>query len=410
MKFQQLTGPVMAKGVEDTAFYRYNRLVSLNEVGGDPSRFGTTPAEFHRQNAERRRRRPHGLLASSTHDTKRSEDVRARIDVLSELPREWRAALNRWARLNRRHKTRIGGRPAPDQADEYLLYQTLLGAWPDEEEGRGGSVFVDRIVAYVEKATREAQRRTDWTNPDAAYEEATRRFVRAVLDPESGGAFLEDVAALRATVVHAGAFNALSQQLLKLTAPGAPDLYQGTELWDLSLVDPDNRRPVDFARRARLARALGRRRPSPALARELVAAKADGRIKLYLSQRALACRRGRPELFADGEYLPLAARGDRAEHVVAFARRLADPPAEAIVVVPRLVAGLLRGAAVPPTGPEVWGETALPVPGAGDGAAYRNVFTGETVRAVDGEGGTALPLAEVFASFPVALLERAGEG
>ncbi|MDP9366041.1 MAG: malto-oligosyltrehalose synthase, partial [Chloroflexota bacterium] len=314
MKFQQLTGPVMAKGVEDTAFYRFNRLVSLNEVGGDPSRFGTTLAEFHRQNAERRRRRPHGLLASSTHDTKRSEDVRARIDVLSELPREWRAALNRWARLNRRHKTRIGGRPAPDRADEYLLYQTLLGAWPDEAEGRDGAEFADRIVAYLEKATREAQRRTDWTNPDEAYEEATRRFVRALLDPETGGPFLEDLASLRATVVHAGAFNALAQLLLKLSAPGVPDLYQGTELWDLSLVDPDNRRPVDFAERARLARALARRRTTSALARELVATKADGRIKLYLAQRALACRRERPDLFADGEYVPLAARGERAEH------------------------------------------------------------------------------------------------
>ena len=427
MRFQQLTGPVMAKGVEDTAFYRYHRLVSLNEVGGDPARFGTPPAAFHRQNAERRRRWPHALLASSTHDTKRSEDVRARIAVLSELPGAWRAAINRWARLNRRHKTRVDGRPAPDRNDECLLYQTLLGVWPEEgPDGDGGSppepAFTERIVAYMAKATREAQIHTSWNAPHEAYEAATTGFVRALLDPATGGPFLKDAAALRATLAHVGAFNALSQQLLKLTSPGVPDLYQGTELWDLSLVDPDNRRSVDYAGRMRRLRELRRRRPSPRLARDLVAAKADGRVKLFLTQRALDCRRARPDLFARGAYLPLEARGGTAtgaeagDHVCAFARRTDEPAAEVVVAVPRLVAGLCgargdgKSEPIPPTGGGIWGDATLPVPGLVGGERYRNVFTDERVGAMAAAGGGALPLAAVFASFPVALLERVGDG
>ncbi len=406
MKFQQLTGPVMAKGLEDTAFYRYHRLAALNEVGGDPARFGTPLAAFHRQNIERRRRWPHGLLAASTHDTKRSEDVRARIAVLSELPREWRAAINRWARLNRRHKTRVDGRPAPDRNDEYLLYQTLLGAWPDEEEGRTAEPdFVDRIAAYLEKAIREAQVNTSWANPNQEYEAATQRFVRALLDPGTGAPFLDDASALRSKVAHFGSFTALAQQLLKLTAPGVPDIYQGTDLWDLSLVDPDNRRPVDYARRARLLRAIQRRRVSPRLARELVAAKTDGRIKLFVTQRTLACRQERPDLFATGDYLPLETQGAVREHVCAYTRRTTAPTAEIVVAVPRLITGLCRGELIPPTGAAVWGDAVLLLPDTGS-PHYRNIFTGETVKATPVEGHAALALAEVFASFPIALLER----
>ncbi|MCD6034233.1 MAG: malto-oligosyltrehalose synthase, partial [Thermomicrobiales bacterium] len=320
MKFQQLTGPVMAKGVEDTAFYRYNRLVALNEVGSDPAAFGMSVAEFHRENAERARRWPHGLLTSSTHDTKRSEDVRARIAVLSELPREWRAAVNRWARLNRRGKTRVEGASAPDRNDEYLFYQTLLGAWPWGTE-TPDEAFVARIEAFMLKAARESQVHTSWVNPDPAYEDALQRFVRAALDTSRPNPFLEDFAALREMVAHAGAINALAQQLLKLTAPGVPDIYQGTELWDQSLVDPDNRRPVDYRQRTRLLRGLQRGRPGRRLAADLLETKADGRIKLYLTSRALACRATFPDLFARGAYIPLAAEGAAADHVVAFARR-----------------------------------------------------------------------------------------
>ncbi|HEX5499376.1 MAG TPA: malto-oligosyltrehalose synthase, partial [Thermomicrobiales bacterium] len=283
MKFQQLTGPVMAKGLEDTAFYIYNRLVSLNEVGGDPAIFGVGPELFHRHNASRRRRWPHELLASSTHDTKRSEDVRARIDVLSEMPREWRAALNRWTRLNRRHRGRVDGASAPARNDEYLFYQTLLGAWPFDAT-RPDAEFVDRIETFMLKAVREAQVHTSWINPNEAYETALAAFVRGVLG-DGQDAFFDDFAGLRQTVAHLGAFNALAQQLLKLTAPGVPDIYQGTELWDFSLVDPDNRRPVDYAVRSRLLKALRRRKPSPALTTELLDQKADGRIKLYLTDR-----------------------------------------------------------------------------------------------------------------------------
>jgi (1->4)-alpha-D-glucan 1-alpha-D-glucosylmutase len=403
MKFQQLTGPVMAKGVEDTAFYRYNRLVALNEVGSDPAAFGTSVAEFHRENAERARRWPHGLLTSSTHDTKRSEDVRARITVLSELPREWRAAVNRWARLNRRAKTRVEGASAPDRNDEYLFYQTLLGAWPWNAE-TPDEAFVARIEAFMLKAAREAQVHTSWVNADPAYEEALQQFVRAALDVSRPNPFLEDFATLRAMVAHAGAFNALAQQLLKLTVPGVPDIYQGTELWDQSLVDPDNRRPVDYARRARLLRGLERRRPGRRLAADLLETKADGRVKLYLTSRALACRTAYPDLFACGDYIPLAAEGAAADHVVAFARR--DAENEFLTVVPRLVVALTRKELIDPIGSEVWANTRLLLPEAEPGTRYRDVFSGETIKVTAGDDGAGLPLSEIFASFPFSLLER----
>ena len=404
MRFQQLTGPVMAKGVEDTAFYIYNRLLALNEVGSDPAAFGTSVAEFHRQNTERARRWPYALLTSSTHDTKRSEDVRARIAVLSELPREWRAAVNRWARLNRRHKTRVEGTPAPDRNDEYVFYQTVLGAWPWGMETPDAE-FVERIDAFMLKAVREAQVHTTWINPDEAYEAALREFVRAALDTSRPNPFLEDIATLRETIDHTGAINALAQQLLKLTAPGVPDIYQGTEVWDQSLVDPDNRRPVDYRQRARLLRGLQRRRPGRRLAADLLETKADGRVKLYLTSRALACREAHPDLFARGDYIPLTAEGTAADHVVAFARRDADR--EFIVAVPRLVAGLIGRERRDPIGPDIWGDTRLRLPGAEPGARYRDIFSGETIKASVSDDGTLLHLADVFAAFPFALLERA---
>jgi (1->4)-alpha-D-glucan 1-alpha-D-glucosylmutase len=404
MKFQQLTGPVMAKGLEDTAFYVYNRLASLNEVGGDPAAFGVAPAEFHRQNAARGRRWPHAMLTSSTHDTKRSEDVRARIDVLSELPREWRAALNRWTRLNRRKKRKLEDGLAPDRNDEYLFYQTLLGAWPFGSEAPDADL-VDRIDAYMLKAVREAQVHTAWVNPNQAYEAALSAFVRAALDTSGANPFLDDLAALRRTVDHLGAINALAQQLLKLTAPGVPDVYQGTELWDQSLVDPDNRRPVNYAQRAAALAELRRRAPSSDLAKELLVRQADGRIKLWLTHRALACRRSWPELFAEGDYVPVEAMGSAAEHVVAFARRQGER--EALVAVPRLVGGLLRGKAVDPLGAGVWGNTRLAIPTTESGTAYRDVFTGQILRSVAGsDDATTLALAEVFTALPFALLER----
>jgi (1->4)-alpha-D-glucan 1-alpha-D-glucosylmutase len=410
MKFQQLTGPVMAKGLEDTAFYRYNRLLSLNEVGSDPAQFGIDVAQFHRQNSERLRRWPRAMLASATHDTKRGEDVRARINVLSEIPRDWRAALNRWARLNRKHKTRVEGAAAPDRNDEYALYQTLLGAWPDRIEEPGPD-WVERIQATMLKSVREAARQTSWQAPNDAYEAALRTFIAAILDPRRGAAFLSDLSTLQRRVAHIGAFNALGMQLLKLTSPGVPDVYQGTELWDRSLVDPDNRRPVDYTQRASLLRALRRRRPSVGLAGELLASKDDGRIKLWVTARALAARQRDPDLFGLGEYLPLEVRGTRRDQACAFARRLVDEHGarEVIVVVPRLVASLVA-ADEAPLGAAVWGDAALGLPDSAAGGAYRNLFTNQRLTVVAGDDGAALPLAEVFAAFPVALLERVSDG
>src|SRR5947209_6810090 len=272
-RFQQVTGPVMAKGVEDTAFYVYNRLVSLNEVGGEPDRFGIGLAGFHRQNAARLQRWPHSMLATSTHDTKRSEDVRARINVLSEVPEEWRGALLRWTRLNMARKSIVQGELAPDANDEYLFYQVLLGAWPFDPTPEELSIFRERLVAYMLKAIKEAEVHTSWVNPNAEYEAAVRDFVTQVVSDDPHTPFRQDLAPLQRRVAFYGQVNALSQTLLKLTAPGVPDVYQGQELWDFSLVDPDNRRPVDYGRRRALLDELRARAEPPdadlaALARE----------------------------------------------------------------------------------------------------------------------------------------------
>ena len=389
-KFQQLTGPVMAKGLEDTAFYAYFRLSSLNEVGGDPAQFGVDVREFHRQNAQRLERWPNAMLTSSTHDTKRSEDVRARISALSEMPRVWRAAQNRWARANRRFKTKIDGALAPDRNDESLLYQTLLGAWPLGVAAPGDD-FVDRIAAYLLKAIREAQAHSSWLNPNEAYDGAASAFVRGVLSP-SNSLFLDDFAVLQARVVAAGAINGLTQQLLKLTAPGVPDIYQGTEVWDFSLVDPDNRRPVDYQMRQQLLDRLD----DPGLVENW----ADGRIKLSVTQRTLAFRRENAGLFAEGGYLPLTAAGAGAHHLIAFARQLGER--EAIIIAPRLSDSLTAGSVDAPVG-GVWSGTRLALPRSLAGVQFRDLFTGELF---DASESRDLDLAAVLATFPVALLER----
>jgi (1->4)-alpha-D-glucan 1-alpha-D-glucosylmutase len=397
LKFQQTSGPVMAKGVEDTAFYIYNRLVALNEVGGEPDRFGTPLAEFDRFNAERAARTPYALLATSTHDTKRSEDVRARMSVLSELPREWRVALARWHRLNRRHKATLEEGEAPTRNDEYLLYQTLLGAWPLEEmDAAAYASFVRRLQAYMLKATKEAKANTSWVNSNEAYDRAVADFVAAILR-RGRNPFLKDFLPFERRIRRYGLFNALSQTLLKLTSPGVPDIYQGNEVWDFSLVDPDNRRPVDFERRAALLRALQRRRPSPSLARELVGTLEDGRIKLHVTQAALAARRANPELFTCGAYVPLPAAGARAENVCAFRREHAGR--RALVVAPRFYTRL-AGEGAEPLGALAWADTTLEAP---DGR-YRDAFTGERLRV----RGGSVALAELCAHFPVALLLEEG--
>ena len=397
LKLQQVTGPVTAKAVEDTAFYTHLRLVSLNEVGGEPGRFGTPPEEVHALFAERRERFPASLNGTSTHDTKRSEDVRVRIDALTEIPGEWRSTLVRWTRMNRPHVAGENGQAAPDRADEVLLYQTLAGAFPDEGLRPGTppfAAFVERIQRYMEKAMREAKRHTSWTSPNELYEAAVRGFVERVL---SSPPFLGDLSALAGRLARAGRISSLAQTALKCAAPGVPDVYQGCELWDLSLVDPDNRRPVDFAARGRALEELDAelaKGPAAraALARRLSSPEAlrDGRAKLLLLRTALRLRQALRDLFLEGDYLPLAAEGPLARRVFAFAR--VNGHRALVCAVPRLVLAPLDAG----DGRIRW-EGALPLPG-GLPRRWRDAVSGAV------REGPALAIAELFADFPVALL------
>lgn len=399
MKAQQLTGPVMAKAVEDTLFYRYVRLVCLNEVGGDPDRFGLSPAAFHKGNQERLRHWPHQLLATATHDHKRGADTRVRIAVLSEMPEEWARAAKRWSRLNRLKKRQGGDeRPAPGRNDEYLLYQTLVGAWPLDlaaTDADGLRAFAERVQGYMLKAVRESKYRSNWAQPNADYEEALARFVGGILDPERSAAFLEDLAAFVAKVAPAGAVNGLAQTLLKATAPGVPDLYQGEEYWDLSLVDPDNRRPVDWPARHRSLEAG----TPPA---DLLAEWRDGRVKQHVLAAALRDRRDRHALYAEGEYVPVEASGAQADRVLAFLRRREGQVA--LVVVPRLALALLGdGAASPAIPAEAWGDTVLHLPEIRNGEGLSDLVGGVRVELpADGR----LPVGTVLRHLPVALLAR----
>jgi (1->4)-alpha-D-glucan 1-alpha-D-glucosylmutase len=403
-KFQQVTSPVMAKGVEDTAFYVYNRLASLNEVGGDPGRFGAPPAEIHRFLQERQASWPWSLSPLSTHDTKRGEDVRARLNVLSEIPEEWKERLTRWRRLNEAQRVQADDELAPDHNEQYLLYQTLLGAWPLEPcPAEEFAEFVRRVQAYMLKAIHEAKVHSSWINPNKAYDDGVQEFVARLLDGERSRPFLEDFKDFQRRISQYGLFNSLSQTLLRIAAPGAPDTYQGTELWDFSLVDPDNRRPVDYARRREMLRSLKARVASDGddlrgLARELTAAKEDGRVKLYLTCRALQCRREQPGLFADGAYVPLEADGPRKDQVFGFVR--ARDGRKAAAIVPRFVSRLAPTTAHVPTG-RVWEETVLRLPATAGAVRWRNVFTGEVLTP---SPEATLPMADVLAHFPVALL------
>ena len=403
LRFQQLTSPVTAKGLEDTAFYRFFPLSSLNEVGGEPAIFGTALGRFHERNHDRRETWPHALSATSTHDTKRSEDVRARVNVLSEIPEEWNRAIYRWREMNRPKKARVEGGAAPDANEEYLLYQTLVGTWPLEEAGdEGHEAYVARIRAYMQKAVKEAKLHTSWINPDEEYERAVADFVGAVLDRGANAPFVADLAAFQRLTARAGMLNSLSQTLLKVAAPGVPDFFQGTEVWDFSLVDPDNRRPVDYGLRRRLLDSLreGEEAGRAALTEELLASPEDGRVKLYVTSRALNFRRARAALFAEGEYVPLEAEGPRARCAVAFARRLGNEEVLAVAgrFFTRLGAGGAGGLRL---AGDAWGETSLPLGGLG-GRRFRDVFTGAEFEA----GGGRLPLSSVLSPLPVALLER----
>jgi (1->4)-alpha-D-glucan 1-alpha-D-glucosylmutase len=406
MKFQQLTSAVMAKGVEDTAFYRYNRLVSLNEVGGDPSRFGTSVEQFHRANQERIACWPRSMLSSSTHDSKRSEDVRARIDVLSEIPAEWRLKLRSWRDWNRNKKRIIEDEPAPARNDEYLLYQTLTGTWPSGfVDDAGWSEFSQRIEQYMIKAAREAKVHTSWANTNPDYEGALSQFIRAILAHNAKNKFLADFAEFQNRVARIGMFNSLSQCLLKLTSPGVPDIYQGNELWQFNLVDPDNRRPVDFQRPKRLLDELRGNDLSPQELLNHVSRLAtsldDDSAKLHLTWKTLGLRRKEPRLFQDGSYIPLNVSAPKGEHVVAYARE--HDGRSAIVVVPILCAKLLGGNLQTVSDERAWADTCVEIP-IPEVACYHNIFTGECIP-VSGNGQARfLAVAKMFRHFPVALL------
>lgn len=406
MKFQQLTAPAMAKGLEDTAFYRFNRLISLNEVGGDPAKFGRTPEEFHSANAAAAKQWPHTMLASATHDTKRGEDIRARLNVLSEMPAEWRQTVLKWSQLNAGNKTMVGGLPAPDANDEYLLYQTLVGAWPpDGESHEGLKSFCARVVTFMLKAVKEAKINTSWSEPSEAYENALRNFIERILADHGNDAFLEDLRSFARRVSFFGRTNSLSQTLLKITSPGVPDFYQGSELWDLSLVDPDNRRPVDYSLRRKLLQELKKRFAQKNFAEslsELLFTDKVGSAKLCLIWLALNFRKEQRDVFDCGDYVPLSAHGEKHEHVCAFARIYNGRTI--VVVVPRLVFGLTEGNESQPLGDEVWGETTVNLPAACACGRWQNVLTQESVMHSDRDGGAWLEIGHVLKSFPVALL------
>jgi (1->4)-alpha-D-glucan 1-alpha-D-glucosylmutase len=436
MRFQQLTAPVMARGIEDTAFYRYYPLASLNEVGGDPDEFGITSRMFHRKNLIRLTRWPRALLATDTHDTKRSEDVRARINVLSEIPAKWYEAVRRWNRLNHARKTRIEGVETPDRNGEYLLYQTLVGVWPfarlaargrsadtkatqakpsapplgsndlQRQEGQHAEL-VRRIQDYMDKALKEAKLHTSWINPNERYDRAVRAFVASILDPDDQNAFLSDFCEFVAPVAKAGLYNSLSQLLLKIASPGIPDFYQGSESWDFSLVDPDNRRPVDFAGR-RCALATIRAAPEQErldLLADLLRYPEDGRIKLYVTSHGLRYRRRNHDLFESGSYHPIEAAGRCKRHVVAFARRQGTKVA--IAAAGRFFLKMKARGGLP-LGLDAWEGTALVLPKAARAPEYVDLLAGHEVRAERRGNVWTLPAGDVFRHLPVALLEARG--
>jgi (1->4)-alpha-D-glucan 1-alpha-D-glucosylmutase len=401
-RWQQFSGPVMAKGFEDTVLYIHNPLTSLNEVGGAYAS-GVSVEAFHQFCRRQRKFWAHALNASSTHDTKRSEDVRARIDVLSELPAEWKRHLERWMLWNRKRKTRLDGREAPDRNEEILLYQTMLGAWPLDPSEL--PAFKKRLHDYMTKATREAMIHTKWTRPNVRHERALSRFIDALMKESLGNRFLNDFLPFQRKVSYYGAMNSLAQVALKITAPGVPDFYQGSELWDLRLVDPDNRGPVDFEKRSRFLAEIQKSEEESGhgFIQELLGNWQDGRVKLYLISKMLNFRKAHRELFQDGDYIPVKAAGTRKKNVCAFSRHGAAM--WSLIAVPRLVTRLTPEGK-PPLGAQAWGKSLLEL-SARMPHAWKSVLTGEMVTANVIRGRLALRLSQLFSRFPVALLENA---
>ncbi len=395
MRLQQFTGPLMAKGVEDTVLYIYNRLLSLNEVGSHPEHFGISLEDFHHYNQERSGQWPHVMNATATHDTKRGEDVRARINVLSEIPQEWEKHLKEWREINAGEKECVSGRDVPTPNDEYFFYQTLIGAFPFEKDEY--PTFVERIKEYVIKAIREAKVHTAWLKPDSVYEDAFTQFAQRVLKDTEDNPFLQAFLPFQRKIQHYGILNSLSQTLLKVTVPGLPDFYQGTELWDLSLVDPDNRRPVDFQSRQKYLEEIKTRSESDSdgLIAELLQNPENGKIKLFLIYKLLQARKEYLDVFQRGGYEKLTVAGSLKTHIVGFAREL--PEQKIIAIAPRLLSSLI-GEGEYPFGEQVWQETRI-IPPADSTPVWRDIITGQTV-----EGEDTLWIRDILQKFPVALL------
>jgi len=421
-RFQQLTGPAAAKGIEDTALYAYVPLVSLNEVGGEPHLAGEPVARLHRANEQRAAAWPQTMLSVTTHDTKRTADVRARLDVLSELPRLWAGLVRRWQRVNQPHRSRVRGKRAPDATAEYLFYQTMVGIWPAPDPSEPSQLpapevltdLRERIEGYMLKAVREAKIRTSWTNNNQQYEDAVLAFVRSSLlhDGNSGTPLLSDVQNLVARISRPGFWNSLSRTLIQFTAPGTPDLYQGDELWNFTLVDPDNRRPVDYEKRKQLLDEVivgieGSGKSRRVFLRSLVEGPEDGRIKLLVIRGSLSARSGHPRLFTASQYLPLTTDGSAGDSLLAFARAPFpdDGPGDgaAIVVVPRLTATLVS-AADAPVGEEVWSDTVIHLPERLRNRSWTCALTREHLPTTSGR---SVSVGQVLRLLPVALLVSA---
>jgi len=395
VRFQQTTGPVMAKALEDTTFYRYNRLIALNEVGGEPNRFGAPAAEFHAAMAQRLRRQAAGLSATSTHDTKRGEDARARLYALSEMPAAWGAAVDRWAALNAGLRHDIDGIATPSPEVEWMFYQALAGAWPPDltlDDTSGLKALSERLAQFMLKAVREAKVYTSWTAQNSSYEDAVEGFTRSALDPARSTPFLRDFVATCGPLFLAGALNSLSQTAIKLTAPGIPDIYQGAELWDLSLVDPDNRRPIDFE-----ARQVLQNTTTETATSDLLDDWRSGAAKLRLIEAGLRLRQRAKAFFAEAEYVALAVEGAATEHAIAFARTKGRDAV--VAIVPLACLDLLSGQNTPLVPSTRWGDTAVKLPEPLLGRRWRNIVTSELITA-DGN----LVVGEALAHFPVALL------
>ncbi len=395
MRLQQLSGPLMAKGIEDTLFYVYNRLISLNEVGGNPGKFGVTVSDFHKFNQKQSITWMYKMNATATHDTKRGEDVRARLNVLSEMPEQWERQIKKWHEINRLHKINIQGKAVPVNNDEYFFYQSLIGTYPFAETEK--TDFIERLKNYMLKSVREAKVQTAWLRPDTAYEEGFLAFVEKVLAPAESNQFIKEFLPFQKKIADYGIFNSLSQTLLKYTAPGVPDTYQGTELWDLSMVDPDNRRPVDYPQRISFLNEI-KQNSQPdrlKLINELLSNKENGKIKLFVTYKLLQARRDYLDVFKKGDYLPLEVVGTFKDHIVAFARSFGDQIA--IAIAPRLLTNLVAPGKYP-LGEQVWHDTQLQLPQQLP-STWCDTFTEQII-----SGNSTIAIGQILQNFPVALL------